>query len=81
LFLRSFADGTHGVVGMSQGQFPLEMPSDGPIRLMPPPGGGRFLAKAGPLAQSQLPARLALSGQTLDAAARLVLAERRVHVP
>jgi hypothetical protein len=78
LFLRALEDGTHGVVGMSQGQFPL----DGtPVRLMPPPGGGRLLAKNGPIAQSQLPARLALSGQTLDAAARLVLAERRVHAP
>jgi hypothetical protein len=82
LFLRALEDGTHGVVGMSQGQFPLETPSDGaPVRLMPPPGGGRLLAKNGPIAQSQLPARLALSGQTLDAAARLVLAERRTHVP
>ena len=81
LFLRTFPDGTHAVVGMSQGQFPLETPSDGPIRLMPPAGGGHFLAKTGQLAQGQPSARLALSGLTLDAAARLVLSERRPHVP
>lgn len=84
LFLRALADGTHAVVGMAQGHYPLDTPSDGtPIRLLPPRDVGRLVGKVTPtpLAQGQLPARLVLSGQTLDAAAKLVWAERRVHAP
>jgi hypothetical protein len=85
MFLRALAGGAHGVVGMAQGNYPLETPSDGaPSRLSSPHGMGRLVAKtqAQPLTQKgELPARLVLAGQTLDEAARLVLAERRLHAP
>jgi hypothetical protein len=85
LFLRSRADGTHAVVGMAQGNYPLERPADGaPPRLMAPRGIGRLIGKLQapqPLSQADLPARLVLAGQTLDAAERLVQAERRLHAP
>jgi hypothetical protein len=81
LFLRARPDGTHGIVGMAQGHYPLETPAGAPVRLLPPRGVGRIVGNTPPLAQGQLPARLVLAGQTLDAAAKLVLAERRVHAP
>jgi len=82
LFLRALSDGTHVVVGMSQGQYPLEVTSDGtPIRLQPSRALGHLLPKGAALSIDHPPARLVLSGQTLDQAARLVLAERRAHVP
>jgi hypothetical protein len=85
LFLRALPDGTHAVVGMAQGNYPLERPADGASpRLMAPRGIGRLIGKAQqpqPLSQADLPARLVLAGQTLDAAERLVLAERRLHAP
>jgi hypothetical protein len=87
LFLRWLPGGAHGVVGMAQGQYPLEMPSGGgPARLLAPIGIGRLVPNARPLtlpgqSPTRLPARLVFSGQTLDEAARLVLAERRAHVP
>jgi hypothetical protein len=90
LFLRALPDGTHAVVGMAQGNYPLETPADGSApRLMAPRGIGRLLSKAQPLYQSQaqpqsqsdLPARVVLAGQTLDVAERVVLAERRLHAP
>jgi hypothetical protein len=86
LFLRVLPDGAHAVVGMAQGNYPLETPADGaPPRLMAPRGMGRLVGKAQPLSQlqspSNLPARLVLAGQTLDVAERLVLAERRLHAP
>ncbi len=82
LFLRGLLDGTHGVVGMAQGQYPLDVGSAGaPTRLMTPPGMGRLVARGAlpPVDQRGVPARLALSGQTLDEASRLVQAERRAH--
>jgi hypothetical protein len=87
LFLRAIAGGTHGVVGMAQGQYPLDRPPAGtPVRVLAPVGLGKLVPKAGAptlpnQSPSQLPARLVLSGQTLDDAARLVLAERRAHAP
>jgi hypothetical protein len=84
LFLRALTDGTHAVVGMAQGNYPLEKPADGPPRLVAPRGMGRLLGKmpqTQPLSQADLPARLVLAGQTLDVAERLVLAERRLHAP
>lgn len=84
LFLRALTDGTHAVVGMAQGNYPLEKPTDGPPRLAAPHGLGRLVGKmpqAQPLSQADLPARLILAGQTLDVAERLVLAERRLHAP
>jgi hypothetical protein len=85
LFLRALPDGAHAVVGMAQGNYPLETPADGPPRLMAPRGIGRLIGKSQPAPlserQSDLPARLVLAGQTLDAAERLVLTERRLHAP
>ena len=82
LFLRALGDGTHAVVGMSQGQYPLEVAPDGtPIRLQPSRALGHLLPKGAAPSIDHPPARLVLSGQTLDQAARLVLAERRAHVP
>jgi hypothetical protein len=87
LFLRARPDGTHAVVGMGQGNYPLEAPSaGGPLRIVPPRALGRLVSKVQAqgqvaLSQSDLPARLALAGQTLDAAAKLVQAERRLHAP
>ncbi len=87
LFLRARPDGTHAVVGMGQGSYPLEAPSLGsPLRIAPPRALGRLVPKVVPQGQvapspSDLPARLALAGQTLDAAAKLVQAERRLHAP
>jgi len=80
LFLRGLADGTHAVVGMAQGQYPIEAgPGGSEPKLMTPPGMGRLVARTGAFAKNELPARLALSGQSLDVASRLVLAERRAH--
>jgi hypothetical protein len=82
LFLRALNDGTHAVVGMSQGQYPLEPASDGTlIRLQPSRALGHLIRKGAALSIDHPPARLVLSGQTLDEAARLVLAERRAHAP
>jgi hypothetical protein len=87
LFLRARTDGTHSVVGMGQGSYPLEAPSLGaPVRITPPRALGQLFPKARPQGQvaptaSDLPARLALAGQTLDTAAKLVQAERRLHAP
>jgi hypothetical protein len=82
LFLRSLNDGTHSVVGMSQGQYPLDVPADGaPVRLQPSRALGHLVPKSAALSVDQRPARLVLSGQTLDEAAKLVLAERRAHAP
>jgi hypothetical protein len=87
LFLRARTDGTHSVVGMGQGNYPLEAPSTGgPMRITLPRALGRLVSKVQAqgqvaLSQSDLPARLSLAGQTLDAAAKLVQAERRLHAP
>jgi hypothetical protein len=86
LFLRALPEGVHAVVGMAQGNYPLEPSTDGsPPRLLAPRGLGRLVGRAQPQPLSQyqgdLPARLVLAGQTLDVAERLVLTERRLHAP
>jgi hypothetical protein len=82
LFLRALTDGTHAVVGMSQGQYPLEVAKAGtPARLQPSRALGHLVPKIATLGIDHPPARLVLSGQTLDDAATIVLAERRAHAP
>ncbi|HEY2904058.1 MAG TPA: hypothetical protein VGL59_25950 [Polyangia bacterium] len=78
-FLRRFPDGPHGVVGMAQGQFPLDGASVGPTsrlhrfpvlpRLERPPAG------------ASLSIAPTLEGKTLEQAARLIHAARVDHAP
>lgn len=80
-FLRAIDGGTHAVVGMSQGLYPLEAAQGGaPLRLLTPQGLGRLVEKLGsPQPAGRPPARVELVGRTLDDVAQLVAAERRVH--
>jgi hypothetical protein len=77
-FLRALAGGTHAVVGMSQGHYPLEAAPGAPPRLVTPHGLGRLVDKLGG-PPDHPPARIELVGRTLDDVAQLVAAERRVH--
>jgi len=80
LFLRGRTDGTLVVVGMGQGQYPLENgPLGGTARVRSPLEGGHLVPRAGALGAAQRSARLALVGHTLDEVAQLVGAERRAH--
>jgi hypothetical protein len=82
LFLRARPDGTDVVVGMDQGQYPLESrPENGAVRVRAPFETGHLVAKAGASATAQRSARTALVGRTLDEVAQLVAAERRAHAP
>jgi hypothetical protein len=83
LFLRARADGTHVVVGMGQGQYPLDArPASGAVRVRPPlDGGAHLVPKAGASAAAHRSARLSLVGRTLDEIAQLVADERRAHAP
>jgi hypothetical protein len=80
-FLRAIAGGTHAVVGMSQGHYPLEAEPGGlSLRLRTPRGLGRLVERLGvPQPTDRPPARIELVGRTLDEAAQLVVAERRAH--
>jgi hypothetical protein len=81
LFLRGRTDGTHVVVGMSQGQYPLDArPESGTARIRSPLGASHLVPKA-IASGGQHSARLALVGHTLDEVAQLVAAERRAHAP
>jgi hypothetical protein len=77
LFLAKREDGTHHVVGMSQGQFPLQA-EDGarPARIMRPAWIDRLVARAG---RTQVPAHIALPGRTLDEVTEIFAAERVKH--
>jgi hypothetical protein len=82
LFLHGLSDGTHAVVGMAQGQYPLEVHPDGaPVKLLAPQALGRLLEKLGGPTSDHPPARLVLPGRTLEDAAKLIAAERRAHAP
>ncbi|HKQ69749.1 MAG TPA: hypothetical protein VJT73_10440 [Polyangiaceae bacterium] len=82
LFLRARNDGTHAVVGMSQGHFSIEAKEPGgPYRVLAPRAVGRLLEKQRPDGVDRLPARVALPGRTLDDVAQLVAAVRRSHAP
>ncbi|HMI88565.1 MAG TPA: hypothetical protein VK550_31005 [Polyangiaceae bacterium] len=82
LFLRARNDGTHVVVGMSQGQYLLDdRPESGTVRVRTPLEGSHLVVKAVASPSAQRFARLALVGRTLDEVAQLVAAERRAHAP
>lgn len=80
-FLRAVAGGTHAVVGMSQGHYPLEAAPDGAsLRLLSPQGLGHLVDKLGsPHLPDRPAARIELVGRTLDDVAQLVAAERHAH--
>ncbi len=80
LFLRVRADGTHVVVGMSQGQYLLDArPVTGSVRVRTPMEGSHLVPRADLAATAQRSARVALVGRTLDEIAQIVAAERRAH--
>ena len=82
LFLRARTDGTHAVVGMGQGQYPLDpRPESGAARVRAPLETGHLVPKVAAAAAPRPSARLALVGRTLDEVAQLVAAERRAHAP
>ena len=72
-FLRAFADGPHGVVGMAQGQYLFDRRMGGAApRLLSMPMLPRLL---GP------PRAGGLDGKTLDEASAIIRAARRAHAP
>jgi len=82
LFLRGRTDGTHVVVGMAQGQYPLDArPEIGAARVRLPSEAGHLLPRTVTSGAAQRSARLVLVGHTLDEVAQLVAAERRAHAP
>jgi hypothetical protein len=82
LFLRGRADGTLAVVGMEQGQYPLDArPQSGTARVRAPLQTGHLVPRALPSGARQPSARHALVGHTLDEIAQLIAAERRAHAP
>jgi hypothetical protein len=77
LFLDKRSDGTHRVVGMSQGQFPLQDQGNArPPRVMRPAWLDRLVSRAG---QRETAACVALPGRTLDEVAELLVGERAKH--
>ena len=77
-FLRAFADGPHGVVGMAQGQYLFDRRGGGVApRLLPMPMLPRLV---GPRPAGGVPA-LRLDGHTLDEASAIIRAARRAHAP
>ena len=80
LFLKGRDDGTQAVVGMEQGQYPLDArPEAGTARVRGPLQSGHLVPRA--VGGRQPSARLALVGHTLDEIAQLIAAERRAHAP
>jgi hypothetical protein len=81
LFLRGRTDGTHTVVGLAQGQFPLDArPETGTARVRAQLQPDHLVPKAG-AGTTARSAHLSLVGHTLDEVAQLVAAERRAHAP
>jgi hypothetical protein len=77
LFLDRRSDGTHRVVGMSQGLFPLQEQSDArPSRVMRPAWLDRLVSRPG---QHETAAHVALPGRTLDEVRELLVGERAKH--
>jgi hypothetical protein len=82
LFLRDRSDGTHVVVGMSQGQYLLDArPEIATTRVRAPREGSQLVPRVGLVGAAPLTARGALMGHTLDEVALLIAAERRAHAP
>jgi hypothetical protein len=80
MFLAARADGTHAVVGMGQGHYPLETRIDQPVRVSVPQGG-HLVEKLNPAQIDHPPARSVLPGCTLDEVAQLIGSARRLHAP
>jgi hypothetical protein len=80
MFLASRQDGTHSVVGMGQGQFPLEVPAGQPMKVREPRELGRLVGKLG-AAATRVPARLDLPGRTVDEVTTLIASLRATHAP
>lgn len=76
LFLRARQDGTHMVAGMAQGEFPLEVGSDGTRRVRSSHGLGALVPPPHADATT-LGAQRALSGRGLDEVADLITTRRR----
>jgi hypothetical protein len=82
LFLKGRVDGTQAVVGMEQGQYPLDArPENGSAKVRAPRQTGHLVPKAQALGSPRPPARHALVGHSLDEIAQLIAAERRAHAP
>jgi hypothetical protein len=82
LFLKGRGDGTLAVVGMEQGQFPLDArPESGAARVRAPLQTSHLVPRVLPSGGRPPPARAALVGRTLDEIAELIAAERRAHAP
>jgi len=80
MFLAPRQDGTHSVVGMGQGQYPLEAPAGQPMKVLDPRGLGRMVGKLG-TAVTRVPARLDLPGRTVDEVTALVASLRHTNAP
>jgi hypothetical protein len=78
MFLSVRPDGTHTVVGMAQGHYPLEIPAGQPERVATSAGFGQLLGKLG-AASTEPPARFDLPGRTVDDVAQRVAMLRHAH--
>jgi hypothetical protein len=81
MFLAARSDGTHAVVGMGQGHYPLETRVDQPARVSAPQALGHLVEKLDLAQIERPPARSVLPGRTLDEVAQLIGSARRLHAP
>jgi hypothetical protein len=81
MFLQARADGTHSVVGMGQGHYPLETLADASLRISHPGALGNVLAPKAPSKGAHRPARLVLPGRRLDELTQIIASERGAHAP
>jgi hypothetical protein len=85
MFLRRRSDGTHAVVGMSQGHYPLAAPvrAGEPVKILAPRTLGHLVeSRARPPTdqpEERQPARMVLPGKTLVDATNLIVVTRRSH--
>jgi len=78
MFLFARDDGTHSLVGMAQGHFPLIAARSGDKpRIFLSPSVGRLVPRLGGSPGAPAPARAALDGKTLDEAVGLIRAAWR----
>ena len=85
MFLQRRSDGTHAVVGMSQGHYPLTAPvhAGDPVKILAPRTLGRLVESHARLPnekpEERQPARMVLPGKTLEDASNLIVVIRRSH--
>ncbi|HEY3593297.1 MAG TPA: hypothetical protein VGL13_05470 [Polyangiaceae bacterium] len=79
MFLAARQDGTHSVVGMSQGHFPLEAAVGEPMKVSASRVSARLVPRLGN-APLVAPARLDLPGRTVDEVRTLVASLRHANV-